>query len=132
MGNKIRVGVNELADTIANELGSYTKEVAKEVKKAVDKTAKELLKNIQADAPVRSGDYKKAMKTRKAVENDYNKEVEWYVEEPHYRLSHLLEHGHAKRGGGRTKAYPHIAKNEEKMKENLVERVREAIENAGK
>ena len=130
MANAINIG--DIADTIARELSTYTKEVADGVKAAADTTAKELLNNTRADAPVRSGDYKKAMAIKTRHESNYEKRLTWYVKPPHYRLTHLLEKGHAKRGGGRVKAYPHVAKNEEKAIADFEDRVKEVIRNAGK
>ena len=118
MANKVDIG--GIADAITKELSGYTKEVA------------ELLQNTRADAPVRYGKYKKAMAIKKRYESDYEKRVTWYVKSPYHRLSHLLEKGHAKRGGGRVKAFPHIANNEEKAKKNFEERVKGVIQNAGK
>ena len=99
MANGIEIG--DIASTIAKELAGYTWEVADAVKDAVDVTAKELKKNIQAAAPKRYGKYRKAMALKTRYEGKYDKRVVWYVKAPHYRLSHLLENGHAKRGGGR-------------------------------
>lgn len=124
------IQIDELGAAISAELNNYSKEVAEGLKKAVDTTAKELLKNIRADAPVKEGDYKKAMALKTQIDTITGKSVIWYVKAPHYRKTHLLEKGHAKRGGGRVRAYPHIEKNNEKAKQDLEKRVKEVIENA--
>lgn len=130
MANKVDIG--SIADAIAKELSDYTRDVAEGVKEAADETTSELLKNTKADAPKRYGKYKKAIATKTLHESDYEKRVVWYVKSPHYRLSHLLEKGHAKRGGGRVRAYPHIEKNAEKAKEDFEKRAKEVIKNGGK
>lgn len=130
MGNKIDIGA--LADTLAKELSSYTIKIAEGVKAAADETAKELLDNIKADAPERTGAYKKRMTIKTTRENSYEKVNTWYVKAPHYRLTHLLENEHLKRNGGYTKAYPHIEQNEEKAQQAFTERVEGIIKNGGK
>lgn len=130
MANAINIG--DLADEIANTLSGYTENVAEGVKVAVDETMKELVADTEKDAPERSGRYKKAIASKVRFEDNYEKRVTWYVKKPFYALSHLLEKGHAKRGGGRVKAYPHIENNREKAEARFTERVKEVIRNAGK
>lgn len=126
------INIERLGDELARTLGGYSSEIADQVKEAVDETANEMLENIRADAPKRKGKYKRAMAIRTTQENAYERRKTWYVKEPFYRLQHLLERGHATRSGGRTKAYPHIAKNEEKAKQAFTERVERIIKNGGK
>ena len=130
MANAINIG--DLADEIANTLSGYTENVAEGVKVAVDETMKELVADTKKDAPERSGRYKKAIASKVRFEDNYEKRVTWSVKKPFYALSHLLEKGHAKRGGGRVKAYPHIENNREKAEARFTERVKEVIRNAGK
>ena len=49
-------------------------------------------------------------------------------DENRYQLAHLLEFGHAKRGGGRVSAQPHIAAAEAKGMEQLEDEIRKALE----
>ena len=45
-----------------------------------------------------------------------------------YRLTHLLEYGHAKVNGGRTRAFPHISKAEQWAVEAYEDAIKEAIQ----
>ena len=45
----------------------------------------------------------------------------------HYRLTHLLEKGHAKTGGGRVPAYPHIAQVNDKAQRDVFKLIEEKL-----
>ena len=45
----------------------------------------------------------------------------------HYRLTHLLEFGHANRDGSRTKPIPHVRKTEDKYREKFIKELEAKI-----
>ena len=114
--------IDDMASEIMSGLQEYADLAAAEMKKAVKKTATEVKKEISANAPVKSGRYKKSWTTKTAKENSHTLEMTVYSKD-RYQIAHLLEHGHAKRGGGRVAAIPHIATaeaNGEQMLEKLI------------
>ena len=70
------------------------------MKKAVKKTATEVKKEISANAPKDTGAYAKSWAVKKTKENSHSLEMTVHSKN-RYQLAHLLEKGHAKRGGGR-------------------------------
>ena len=102
------VSIDEMADAINEGLKEYATLASTEVKKAVRKSAKTVKDQISANAPSRTGAYKGSWVATKQSES--NQSLQMVVHSRNrYQLAHLLEKGHAKRGGGRVAGSPHIA-----------------------
>ena len=114
-----KIKIDELADAVAEQLEEYNKLSAEVVKTAVTKAGNSVKKDIGANAPVKTGKYAKSWRTKKTKETSTELEVTVYSP-TRYMLAHLLEHGHAKRNGGRVRAIPHIAPAEETAEEQLM------------
>ena len=88
-------------------LKEYADLASDDVKKAVRKAGNTVRKEISENAPKDTGAYAKSWSVKKTKETSNSLEVTVYSKN-RYQLAHLLEHGHAKRGGGRVAARPHI------------------------
>ena len=105
-----KVTVDEMGNAIFKEFESYIDKTSDEVKRIVADVAEDVKKEIENNAPVKTGEYKKSWEIS---EGDKSKNgASYIVHSKKYQLTHLLEFGHAKRGGGRTRAFPHISKGE--------------------
>ena len=106
------VSVDEMAAAINEGLEEYARLSTENVKKAVKKSAKAVKEQINGSAPMRTGRYARSWAVKTTAESSHSLEQTVYSPS-RYMLSHLLEKGHAKRGGGRVRAIPHIAPAEE-------------------
>ena len=122
------VSIGNMADVIMKELNAYADTTADGVKTAVQKAAKTVKAEIQASAPVKTGAYKKSWAAKNTAESSNKLEITVYSRN-RYQLAHLLEHGHAKRGGGRVAARPHIASAEQSGIEQLEQEIERCIRN---
>lgn len=107
-----RVSIDHMASAIMEGLQDYADLATDDLKTAVKKAGTTVRKQIQATAPSDTGKYAKSWSVKNTKETSNSLEVTVYSKN-RYQLAHLLEYGHAKRGGGRTKAQPHIAPAEE-------------------
>ena len=118
--------IDSLADDIMAGLREYAELADDAMKNAVKKTATSVKKEISANAPKDTGAYGKSWKATKTSENSHTLKMTVHSKD-HYRLAHLLEKGHAKRGGGRVAGQPHIAPAEENGAEMLTNLITEAL-----
>ena len=119
--------VGNMAEAIMKELDEYSKLASDSVKTAVKDAAKIVKTEISANAPVRTGKYKKSWTTKTTDESSNSLHITVHSKN-RYQIAHLLEHGHAKRNGGRVKAIPHIAPAEEIGVEQLERDIKSALE----
>ena len=121
------VQIRDLADAIMDTLEEYSELATKDLKQAVRDAGETVRKEIRTNAPKDTGDYAKSWAVKKMKETSSSLTVAVHSGN-RYQLAHLLEFGHAKRGGGRVAARPHIASAEQKGMEYLEEEIRKALE----
>ena len=118
--------IDNLANEIMEGLKEYADLASDDVKKAVRKAGNTVRKEISENAPKDTGAYAKSWSVKKTKETSNSLEVTVYSKN-RYQLAHLLEHGHAKRGGGRVAARPHIAQAEQSAVETLDSEIAKAL-----
>lgn len=130
------INVDNLANEILKDLELFQNATEEVVKDAVERAAKMTVSELKTTSPVRKGggDYSKSWSVKKDKDfhgrfNKYATVV--YSKKPNYRLTHLLEFGHAGRNGGRVKAQVHISPAEESAAKNLRLYIEEGIKSIG-
>lgn len=125
------IPADQLANAISKELTLYGERIIVGVKKEAKKYSNQLVKETKATAPVgnRKKHYRDSIKSRKLSENDRSVVYQWYVDGPDYRLSHLLENGHALRDGGRVEGTHFIKNATDTILLQYVQAVEEVIRN---
>lgn len=122
------IQTDQLASAVMEGLKEYADLAADDMKKAVRKAGTSVKKEIQQNAPADTGAYAKSWAVKK--EKETSDSIQLIVHSKNrYQLTHLLEHGHAKRGGGRVAGKAHIALAEEKAVRQLEEEIERSLRN---
>ena len=120
-------GIN-LDKAVNDILSEFSTDVTKAAQEAVTEVSKEAVKKLKQTAPRgRTGKYAKGW-TSKVEKTVTDAESIIYGKRGTYQLAHLLENGHAKRGGGRTAPIVHIKPVEEWAISEVEKKIREKVE----
>lgn len=124
-------GVN-IGDAVMRELKAYSEALVTEADNAAKRSAKRLMKKLKDTSPEDTGDYAKdwAVKEIKSKTGGPSSYVVHNKE--HYRLTHLLEYGHAtKDGTGHVKAQPHIEPARDNEEKKFLEELESVVSTYG-
>lgn len=125
------IKVDKLNAAIQANLTEYNQVVIDGVKSLTHSAMRDLVKQTRETAPVGKRDkhYRDNIASRKLRETDACLIEQWYVKAPYYRVSHLLEYGHALRDGGRSRAFHFIGNATDVILSKYIEYVEEVIRN---
>lgn len=123
------IPIDRLAAEITKAMQEYTEDVSEAIEQKVDEIADQVLEEVKRTAPKRTGKYRRGFVKTNRDEPGRVRRFVW--NRRRYMLVHLLEFGHAKRGGGRVAARPHLRPAFDKYAPKLEERIKQIIRNGG-
>lgn len=116
------------AETVEFYLSKYSAGITDLLEESVKEVSKEAARKLRkSPTPKRTGDYQKSW-TQKQDVGRLKVAAVVYAKAPEYRLTHLLEKGHAKRGGGRVDARVHIEPVNDWAQEEAIDRFISKVE----
>jgi len=118
----------DFREVVQKYLEEQRYEVIEAMSESIDEVAKESVKKLKAASP--RGKTQKYYKgwTYKIEKGRLSHGSVVYGKTGTYQLAHLLEYGHAKKGGGRTNEYEHIKPVEEWAIDEVVDRTITKVE----
>lgn len=128
---KLDTDISQLNTAIAGILDEYNEDVTNRVKRLTKKAMQDLVKKTKATAPVgnRSRHYRDSITSKTLNEDKDGISKLWYVKGNDYRLSHLLNNGHALRDGGRYPGTQFISKAVRDITSDYKRKVEEELKN---
>ena len=121
-----RIKIDGLADAVSDALNEYSGYVSAETKEIIRNAGKTAAKELRRTSPKDTGEYAKSWKSKVTSETARTIHVSVYADHHQDSLTHLLENGHAKRGGGRVAAIPHI----EPVNDEILDQIEKEIDRA--
>lgn len=121
----MQIGPNQFAETVGGFLEEYGKEAKVALVKAVEETALETKQDLTGAGDFNGRKFKRSwiVKTEKGRLGEISAQVGNKV----YRITHLLEFGHATRGGGRARGFNFVAPVNDKVEERVMDKLKEAL-----
>ena len=122
----VRIDSSRLAETINEYLEEYGDDVREAIEASSKKVAKDVVKELkQGGGFGGSGEFNKGWTSKTEKTRLGSETVVYNKTQP--GLAHLLEFGHAKVNGGRTKAFNFIAPINDSIEQKFVEAFEAAI-----
>lgn len=122
---RTKVNAGKFETAVTTILDDFETDCYQAVYLAIKETAEEVVQMLKSAGDFRGNKYRKSWKADVTQRRLYTSAVVHNVK--HYRLTHLLEFGHAKQNGGRVRAFPHIEPINEKTGEMFEDKLRQMI-----
>lgn len=123
--------IDRLDNVIKRELTLYSREITEAIKNEAKVHALQLVKETKKTAPVgnRKKHYRDNISSTLLEEDTRGVVYAWYVKGSDYRLTHLLEDGHATKNGGRVEGTHFVEKASDPILKDFEEKVEAIIKN---
>ena len=122
---RTKVNAGKFETAVTTILDDFETDCYQAVYLAIKETAEEVVQMLKSAGDFRGNKYRKSWKAEVTQRRLYTTADVHNVK--YYRLTHLLEFGHAKQNGGRVRAFPHIEPINEKTGEMFEDKLTQMI-----